>query len=174
MHCMSKNRSNESRNYYFRICVRAKKFKIESKGNPLWKSGSQSFFTILLLYRKFYRSYFLIYRFALKNFYIIAKKDGLELFENQFLPRKIKLSRSIISAMLKPNFSIIRARHSLIDIKRNCIGEIIEVTNRLPITFSLRKISNGAWEKSTDISFESRSGVNKMIKNVNCEGGRSV
>lgn len=39
--------------------VYAEKFKIESKGNPLWvESGSQSFFTILLLYRKFYRSYF--------------------------------------------------------------------------------------------------------------------
>lgn len=165
------------------LFVYVEKFKIESKGNPLWKNVVLNLYEngdFTFVQKISYSSYLLLkifIQFLKKKKGKEKKKDSLKLFENYFIAklasRKIKLSQSIISAMLKLFHHQRIAIYSIHKAKLHS-GEIIEVTNRLPITFSLGKIRNGGRGGNRQISrSRSRSGVSKMIKNVNCQGGRN-
>lgn len=134
------------------LFVYAEKFKIESKGNPLWKNVVLNLYEnndFTFVQKISYSSYLLLkifIQFLKKKKGKEKKKDSLKLFENYFIAklasRKIKLSQSIISAMLKLFHHQRIAMYSMYKAKLHS-GEIIEVTNRLPITFSLGKIRNG-------------------------------
>lgn len=181
MFTLSKNRGRTNRQII--ICVRGK-IQNRIKGqSTVEKCGSQP----VREWRFYFCTENIIFIIPfVKNFYTIPKKkkkgkekkkDSLKLFENYFIAklvsRKIKLSQSIISAMLKLFHHQRIAIYSIHKAKLHS-GEIIEVTNRLPITFSLGKIRNGGRGGNRQISrSRSRSGVSKMIKNVNCQGGRN-
>lgn len=152
MFTLSKNRGRTNRQII--ICVRGKiqnRIKGQSTAT-MEKCGSQP----VREWRFYFCTENIIFIIPfVKNFYTIPKKkkkgkekkkDSLKLFENYFIAklasRKIKLSQSIISAMLKLFHHQRIAMYSMYKAKLHS-GEIIEVTNRLPITFSLGKIRNG-------------------------------
>lgn len=155
---MSKNRSNDSPNYYFRICVRGK-IQNRIKGQSTvekWFStcGNSDFFTILLLYRKFYRSKRKIFIFIIPK-----KKDGLKLLENYFIAKLVPASKN--KTVTIDHFRHVKTKlfhhqrlaiySALRYIKRNCIeGNNRGYKSAANYFFTWK---NQEWrEKSTDIA----------------------
>lgn len=155
---MSKNRSNDSPNYYFRICVRGK-IQNRIKGQSTvekWFStcGNSDFFTILLLYRKFYRSITV----ETKNFYFYNSKKK-KMVSNYFIAKLVPASKN--KTVTIDHFRHVKTKlfhhqrlaiySTLRYIKRNCIeGNNRGYKSAANYFFTWK---NQEWrEKSTDIA----------------------